>query len=342
MSILNHYLQSCKDISCGQELTNATYAFLENNFPEIKICLIQHQPKPNALELLRTNCTESNDYWFNVLNESSKTRIGDGVFETNGYLFCFSSSDFFSMPVCIFIVKNQPDESVQNILNAWFTLAGILKASNQSTEKRTINNYGNLISQLFHDVQSLMELETADIKTDELSKKIEYQKKLNRSLLFYIRDFDLFKSEIGMGKFINDSLALINLNKKLNIDIQNPKLEISVDVELFAEAFNQIIQNAIEAVESDYSKVEVKIYNVPSYSPYLRNDWIVFEISDYGPGISDDFILYVTKPFFTTQKFKNLCGFGLSNAQKIIKGHNGFLEINSNNGTQVKIIIPQS
>ncbi len=343
MALVTKYLNACQNIHSSKELSKTTFEFLQNNFPETKVCLIQHQPKPNALEILNTNLQEPIEYWFSLLKETNKVDVGNETFENNEHLFCFSNRTFISELVYVFILKNQIDDSAKSILNAWKSLLGLVKTTNIFTEKQTINDYGNLISQLLHDVQSLMDLEAEDIQNRELLNKLEYQKKLNRSLLFYVRDFDLFKSEITIHEFIKDSLSLIDLNyDQFAFDIQNPDLEITIDVELFSEAFNQIILNAVEAVDSDFSKINLTVKSIPSSSPFINNSWVVLEIVDNGKGISEDFIPYVTKPFFTTQKYKSFCGFGLTNTKKIIEAHNGFLEINSNNGTQVKLIVPQN
>lgn len=343
MSIVNKYIQTCRDINSSKDLSNVTFNFLKENFPGSKISLLLHQPKPNALEVLKTNYKESSEYWFFLLQESHASKISKDAFENNGHLFCFSNTEFLSGPVYIFIIKNHITESTKSVLNAWSSLVALQKSTTLYTEKKTVNDYGNLISQLLHDVQSLMELESENQQNKEILKKLEYQKRLNKNLLFYIRDFDLFKSEINISKLIKDSLSLINLNKdQFCIDFEQPDLEISIDVELFSEAFNQIILNAIEAVDSDFSKLKLKVFSIRLNSPFLNKNWVVFELVDNGKGISDDFMPYVKKPFFTTRKYKSYCGFGLTNAQKIIEGHKGVLEIKSHNGTQVKIIIPQN
>ncbi|KAA3609792.1 MAG: sensor histidine kinase [Calditrichaeota bacterium] len=343
MPIVNDYIQSCKNINLPQELSKTTYNFITKHFPEIKLGLMMHQPKPDALSLVESNLPEGFDYWLELLTKVSNPISKIGPFDENGHIFCFSGKDFVHEPVCIFIFKKEINESVSNILNIWQSLYGILKETNLNTQRKAVNEYGNLISQLLHDVQSLMEVKADCHQNELLLNKLEYQKKLNKGLLFFIRDFDLFKSEIEIEQLIKDSLKMIKLNEKqFHINIQNPGLTVALDVELFAEAFNQIIQNAVEAVESNLSKLSLNVHTIKSNSPFLATNWIVFEVNDQGKGISDDFIPYVTKPFFTTQKYLDKCGFGLANTKKIIEGHNGFLEISSQNGTQVKIIIPQN
>ncbi len=65
-------------------------------------------------------------------------------------------------------------------------------------------------------------------------------------------------------------------------------------------------------------------------------------IVDNGCGIKKEYLSNVTDPFFTTKEPGKGTGLGLSVAYKIIKEHNGYLEINSelDKGTSVTISLP--
>jgi Histidine kinase-, DNA gyrase B-, and HSP90-like ATPase len=339
MSLLITYLKQCRVLKLPEEISIKTFDFILEN--KRALSLLLHQPKLNALQSIRSNQNEPIENWRKVLSSVSLGGCDGLIFERGGYCFYLSGTDFESSPVYIFVVKSTDNDAVKDILLSWQSLIQfqqtILKCSNQKNQ----NEYGNLISQLLHDVHALTEVELKNGLQDELAEKIEYQKKINKNLLFYVRDFDLFKSEITVGKFLKDSLALINVNiDSLAVDVQDAEAELFVDVELFSEAFNHVVQNGLDAVAFDYSKLKIKIYTLVPNTPFIKDNWIVFDICDEGKGISEEFLPYVKNPFFTTQKYKNNTGFGLANAKKIIEGHNGYLEIKSDKGTQVKIFIP--
>ncbi len=342
MSLLNNYLKECRVLKLPEEISIKTYDFILENKLVDAVSLLLHQPKPDALQSIRPTQNNPIENWAALLKDVGFSGYSSLVFEHGEYCFYLSGTDFEVSPIYIFVVKSTDNDAVKDILSSWQPLIQfqqtILKCSNQKNQ----NEYGNLISQLLHDVHALTEVELKNGLQDELAKKIEYQKKINKNLLFYVRDFDLFKSEITVGKFVKDSLALINVNiDSLPVDVQDADAELFVDVELLSEAFNHVVQNGLDAVAFDYSKIKIKIYTIMPNSPFIKNNWIIFDVCDEGKGISEEFLRYVTHPFFTTQKYKNNTGFGLTNAQKIIEGHNGYLEIKSENGTQVKIIIPQ-
>jgi signal transduction histidine kinase len=191
-----------------------------------------------------------------------------------------------------------------------------------------------------HDIQSLIDSNASTNK--ETLQRINYQKKVNKDLLFFIRDFDIFKSEIPLKNFIRDSLHLIDLKaESIKIDMQDENLILKIDVELFSETFNVVVKNALRAVENDLSKIEINIYSQPSESPFLKLSWLIFEVIDYGNGIAEEFEPFITKPFFTTHKHDGHTGFGLSNAQKILNAHKGFWEISTGKATKVKIYLPR-
>ena len=201
-----------------------------------------------------------------------------------------------------------------------------------------------LISQLMHDVQAIIDLSENSGHNKALIKRINYQKKVNNNFLFWIRDCDLIKSTVSIKDFIYSSLEFISINSdQIKISIPPELGEISIDVELFSKAINEIIKNSITAVENDYSKIEITFEKSDSLSAFYKRNWIKIQIRDTGSGINEDFVPFVLNPFFTTSKERGSTGFGLPNAKKIIEAHDGHFEIHSaiGMGTIVKIYLPE-
>lgn len=70
--------------------------------------------------------------------------------------------------------------------------------------------------------------------------------------------------------------------------------------------------------------------------------YISIAFKDTGMGIDKEILKRVAEPFFTTKEPKQGFGFGLSNTQVIIKGHKGFmvLESTQSSGTKLTLYIP--
>jgi signal transduction histidine kinase len=65
-------------------------------------------------------------------------------------------------------------------------------------------------------------------------------------------------------------------------------------------------------------------------SSYEKDDRVVIEISDNGPGIPPENMNRVFMPFFTTKKEGT--GMGLALTQRIIADHGGSIELKSTHG----------
>jgi signal transduction histidine kinase len=334
MNSVLEYFKNCNHSSGIKELAQSTFKYITEQF-HIKVTILIQKPEPGALEIFQSNSGEDIDYWISVLQKRDLNLIQQ---EIKDFHFFYSGLDFKSEIVFIFIVTKSPTE-VNNILSAWQFLHSMTKNIALSLNMEVGNHYSNLISQLLHDVQSLMDINKNN--TPELLQKIEYQKNVNRNLLFFIRDFDLFKSLIPVNDFIKDALALLNINHQmLNLSIEQQHLIINVDVELFSIAFNEIVKNALSVTKNNFSEISINVSLSNEVSPFLNNKWIVFSISNKGKNIPEDFLPYIFKPFFTTRKHDGYSGFGLANADKIVKAHHGKMEVKSTEGTEFKIYIP--
>jgi signal transduction histidine kinase len=334
MSIFKKYLEYCTDAGSADELSIATYSFLKSSAKEIS--LFKHTAGPDPLKLLEStgnsSLEECNKY-FSRINEIKLISAG------GENVYYFSSLNFQSDDIFFFAVTSE-DTQAQEVLSLWQFLMNIYKKAWQASGKLVDNSYGNLISQFMHDIQSL--IDSNDSKNKEVLKRIEYQEKLNKDLLFYIRDFDLFKTDIAVKSIVKDALKLINIDpESVAINIKNKDEIINVDVELFAQIFNALVKNAITATEGDVSKVAINIYSEPSKSPFLKEDWLIFEVIDNGRGIAEEFEPFISRPFFTTHKHNGHTGFGLTNSEKILKAHNGFLNVSTGNSTSIKIYLPR-
>jgi len=334
MTVINEYFKCCIDVNSIDSLTLDTYDFLKNK--GCKITLFEHSPSPQPIRILQTNNNKSLQDWLSHLEKLDKPF--SSVLSNSKYDYYFSGTDFQGQNV--FLFAGESDQSLLGeILTQWQSLIHLIENVHTASKKETENSYGNIISQLMHDIQSLMDSsKSGDL---EIIRRINYQKKLNKDLLFFIRDFDLYKNKISIRSFIHDSLKLIDLNPlSFEMELQEEELKINVDAELFADVFNVVILNALKATANDLSKIYIKTYSIPSSSPFLEQQWIVFEVKDLGNGIAEEFEPFVSRPFFTTYKHDGHTGFGLANAQKIIAAHNGYLDIATGTGTVVKIYLP--
>ena len=99
------------------------------------------------------------------------------------------------------------------------------------------------------------------------------------------------------------------------------------------QLFLNIITNAMHAIEAKGTiNIETRV----------AEHYITIKVTDDGCGIKQEHLNKIMDPFFTTKPPGFGTGLGLSITQKIVKEHNGFIEIESqpNHGTCVKITLP--
>lgn len=340
MSFVSDYLDQISTIDDLPLLAQTTFNHIERARDSIELCLFKHDPSPydDAIQI-REHINLSGKKCLNILFDTKYTEFKQ-IIKNQTYTIYFSSLSINKKSVHGFLV-NTNDSEICLVLKIWQAISFSLEKIELKKFHEELNKQNNLISQILHDFQSIMEISKTN-KDLEVLQKLSIQEAINKKLLFYIRDFDLFQSIISVKQLLHDSLAVIGYDvNNFSIQIDTKAENISVDVDLFSMAINEIIQNSLKAVNNDSTQIQININLHDSYSPFVSKNWMCFEFRDQGKGINQDFLPFLKQPFFTTYKLEGHSGFGLSIADKIIKAHNGFIKINSlETGSLIKIEIP--
>jgi len=116
-------------------------------------------------------------------------------------------------------------------------------------------------------------------------------------------------------------------------DAKVPVLEMNADKDQFIRAINNLLQNSIQAFDSNENGViKIKLE--------VQETICKITISDNGKGIPEDRQNKVFVPYFTTKSTGT--GIGLSITKQIIENHNGkiYFESKENIGTSFYIELP--
>lgn len=134
-------------------------------------------------------------------------------------------------------------------------------------------------------------------------------------------------------------------------------LEVAIPADLWecrgeltelSRAFHHVIQNACEAMpDAGRLKIEVSNRLVDENFERLAPEakvgaYVSLVFTDEGAGIGPEALAHVAEPFYTTKSPKQGFGFGLSNTQATLKGHKGFMVIESErgSGTTLSMFLP--
>ncbi|MBM3185447.1 MAG: GHKL domain-containing protein, partial [Bacteroidetes bacterium] len=140
------------------------------------------------------------------------------------------------------------------------------------------------------------------------------------------------KKEVDLIVLIENTVSFFEAEEKIkfNIESNEKHIIINIDKEQWVQVFNNLIQNAIHALEG-------KENGVITVSVQKDNSSVFIDVSDNGCGISIEEQEKLFVPYFTTKTSGS--GIGLSMVKQIVENHDGEISFVSelNKGTSFSI-----
>ena len=251
--------------------------------------------------------------------------------------------------ICLLSLSQQQDAEEQwQVHGIVHDITALKKAemNNLQSEKSLANE--RLMRMLAHEIRNPLNnicLSTEDLISsadDDMQRGLLgiVQRNANRinqiitELLNLTRVPELSYGQCTLQEVLEESLEMavdrMNLQKiSLQKTFPDQPMPINADKTRLVIAFNNILINAIEAMESGKGKLSVVVnHNNGGYS---------VSIKDNGKGIPEEFISKLFDPFFTLKK--NGMGLGLSVSYSIIKSHQGAINIETVPGKGTNFVI---
>ena len=146
----------------------------------------------------------------------------------------------------------------------------------------------------------------------------------------------------NISNLTKKSLDFIKMSSKnsINLKVNTEDLFIKGDEDQLNRALINLIKNSEEAF-MEMAKKKANFKGIIDIEIDSNNDYIVFRITDNGPGITD--AKKAMTPYFTTKKTGT--GLGLPIVTKIINEHSGNFSIRNKkegNGTVINILLPKA
>jgi signal transduction histidine kinase len=227
---------------------------------------------------------------------------------------------------------------------------------------------GELTSSLAHEVRNPLgsirgAVEIITAKNTSESKKTEFSKILIdetermttvlENYLSFAKKKKQQDSEYIFQEIVQNVIMMLTSQaRKRRIEIVSTRPEDPIllrgDPNDLWQILMNIILNALQAM-TDGGKITIKLSEIDDmkldkkaeYSVLNKyNRFLKLTISDTGPGIPNDLLKEIFKPFYTTKT--NGSGLGLAIVKRIIDGNNWVIDVRStmNSGTEFVIIIP--
>ncbi len=151
--------------------------------------------------------------------------------------------------------------------------------------------------------------------------------KIIQGLLAFAREHKPERKMISINKIIEESYRLREY--EFRVDNVAMKLELSPDIPFTAADPYQLQQVFVNLINNGHDALANGGGSLLIIRSLHRDDAIVMEFEDDGPGIPEKDIGFIFDPFFTTKEVGKGTGLGLSIVYGIINEHGGKIEVAS-------------
>ena len=185
-----------------------------------------------------------------------------------------------------------------------------------------------------------------------IENQIKSGTKLTEQLLGYARKGKYFVKAININQLLKDALDTFSRARKeirLDFELAEDLFSIEADEGQIEQVLLNLYVNAADAMPrggdlllKTKNLTHREITNKP-FTP-LPGKYVLMQFIDTGVGIDKETQKRIFDPFFTTKEMGRGTGLGLASVYGIIKGHGGYIEVESekHQGTTFNIYLPAS
>ena len=214
---------------------------------------------------------------------------------------------------------------------------------------------GTLAGGIAHDFNNLMmgmlgniSLTLYDIGPDDPNYKrlktverlIQSGSELTSKLLGYARKGKYELRLINLNKIIKESSATFGRTRKeivISTDLAEDLFSVKADTSQIEQVLMNLFINAADAMPGggdlflQTANVTHKEMKGKPYTP-KPGKYVMIKVKDNGMGMDQKTITRIFQPFFTTKEMGMGSGLGLASTYGIVKGHGGYIDVESEKG----------
>lgn len=231
-------------------------------------------------------------------------------------------------------IQNIHSELEKKEIDAWQKLIRVLthEIMNSITPISSLaSTLNELVQESFKSLSSKKEEDSENL--EDINQALNTIKKRSQGLLHFVdayRNLTLIPKPNVQIFSIQELFARLeklmeaNLEEKdirFSMKINPPNLELTADPELIEQVLINILLNALHAVENqENAKIDLTSF-------LDSRGRILIQVSDNGPGVSEENMEKIFVPFFSTKEGGS--GIGLSLSRQIMHSHNGTINLHS-------------
>ena len=183
-------------------------------------------------------------------------------------------------------------------------------------------------------------------------RQVQSGSKLTNQLLGYARKGRYEVKLLHVNELVEETSQAFGRTRKeiiIHRELSNDLFPIEGDLgqieqvlmNLFVNAADAMVQGGdifLETINIPYGDIRGKLYNPKP------GDYVLLTVRDTGVGMDQKTLDRIFEPFFTTKELGRGTGLGLASVYGIVKGHGGYIDVESEEGqgTTFKIYLPAS
>jgi PAS domain S-box-containing protein len=263
-------------------------------------------------------------------------------------------------------IYNSKDELVASV-ETLQDITEIRKLEDQLKQAQKMEAIGQLAAGIAHDFNNIltaiigygtmlqMKLDKNDLSMPYLEQILSAAGKattLTHSLLAFSRKQIINPQAADLNDIVRSVAKLLSRligeDIELRLNLLQTALPVRVDIGQIDQVLMNLCSNARDSmpdggfisIETDY--IELTELNLADHPFMIAGPYAILSLSDTGEGMDEKTIEKIFEPFFTTKEMGKGTGLGLSIVYGIIKQHNGYITVYSEqgNGTTFRIYLP--
>lgn len=216
-------------------------------------------------------------------------------------------------------------------------------------KEEKLSAVGQVIAMVMHDLRSpiknikllthmLREDGNESEIIDFIDRSAEQASEIFDDFLDFVNNTPVKKLPVDLNKIADEAIETAEINEhaaQITITKNIPEnLVIHGDESKLRRTIVNLVNNAVDALYD---------HKVPNASVTItaltQDDNVIINISDNGPGITDEIMTTLFEPFVTKNKVKGT-GLGLAIVKQYITAHGGDIAVSNNNGATFTITLP--
>jgi PAS domain S-box-containing protein len=206
------------------------------------------------------------------------------------------------------------------------------------------HDFNNILAAILCNIQlAVLKLKKNEDIQPYLSNTIETTRKasdLTKQLLTFSQGGAPVKKDASLNELIKDTSEFVLSGTKIKAEFNIPDdlWAASIDIGQISRVIHNLVINALQAMpQGGIIKIYAQNIVLKMNSRFKPGKYIKITIQDQGIGISPADLTKIFDPFYTTKKDGN--GLGLATSYSIIARHNGYIEVESQEGAGTSFFI---